>query len=99
MIRHVSLLTLTPDTTRAVVDSILAELRTLPEAIPAIRSFAVGADLGLADGNATIAVTADFDNVEDFALYRDDTDHQRILRESIAPRLSARTVAQFRLEL
>ena len=55
----------------------------------------IGRDLGLNEGNATFAVVADFDDVDDYLVYRDDPEHQRVIAECIAPILASRTAAQY----
>ncbi|MCB1285854.1 MAG: Dabb family protein, partial [Microthrixaceae bacterium] len=75
MIRHVVVLTLTETTPRDHAERIVAELRGLPGSIPELVDYRVGVDLGLAEGNATIAVTADFADADGWATYRDHPDH------------------------
>lgn len=91
MIRHVSLLTFHDGADLAPFEAALA---TLPEILP-IRNYQVGRDLGISQGNASYAVVADFDSVADYEQYRDDPEHQRILRELAKPMLVARTVVQY----
>jgi hypothetical protein len=90
-IRHVSLLTFAVDADLAPFETALA---TLPDILP-IRNYRVGRDLGINDGNATFAVVADFDTQADYLQYRDNPEHQRILREIAGPMLVARTVVQY----
>lgn len=90
-VRHISLLTL-DDT--CDVDALVAELRRLPEQIPALRSYVVGRDLGISEGNATVAVVADVDDEAGFVAYRDHPAHQRVLDELIRPHLVARAAVQ-----
>ena len=58
-LRHVVLLTFDES---CDVDELVATLRELPAAIPELRRYVVGADAGLAEGNATVAVVADVDD-------------------------------------
>jgi hypothetical protein len=89
--RHISLLTLTPD---ADVEAVAAAIRNLPSTVSSIRGYSVGVDAGLAEGNATIAVVADFDDVDGYLAYRDDPSHRAVLAEHVAPVLVARTALQ-----
>jgi hypothetical protein len=95
MLRHVVVLTFTEPTASTTIDEIAAELRTLPDAIPDLRAYTVGRDLGLAADNAHLVVIADFDDEAGYVRYRDDPQHQRIIAERIRPALASRSAAQF----
>jgi hypothetical protein len=95
VIRHVSLLTFAPDTTDRQIDAIVQALAGLPERLPKLRSYTFGRDAGINAGQASFAVVADFDTVDDYTEYRDDVEHRRILAELITPVLAGRTAAQF----
>ena len=97
MLRHVVALTFRDDVAAEEIDSIAEQLRTLPSSIAAIRSYVVGRDLGLAEGNAQLAVVADFDDAAGYAVYRDDPGHRAIITERILPLLQQRSAAQFEL--
>ena len=94
-LRHVVLLTLDDD---CDVDAAVDALRALPAAIPELRSYVVGRDAGLAAGNATIAVVADFDDEAGWATYRDHPAHRQVIAERLQPWLLARTALQHRTE-
>jgi hypothetical protein len=89
--RHVALLTLDD---RCAVDALVDALRTLPAAIPELRSYQVGRDAGLAEGNATVGVVADFDDEAGWRTYTDHPAHQAILAERIKPHLLGRAALQ-----
>jgi hypothetical protein len=89
--RHVVLITLDDD---CDVDGLLAALRELPAAIPELRSYVVGRDAGLSEGNATIAVVADVDDEAGWLAYRDHPAHQQVIAERMRPHLVARTAVQ-----
>ena len=97
MIRHVSLLTFTPDASDARIDAIANALSGLPARLPKLRSYTFGRDAGINPDQASFAVVADFDNVDDYVAYRDDPEHRRILAELIAPILASRTAAQYEI--
>jgi hypothetical protein len=97
VIRHVVLLTIDPSAPTAP-QVIVEALRELPAAIPELRSYEVGVDLGLADGNATVAVVADFDDVDGYTTYRDHPAHRAVIEELISPVLVARTAVQHHLD-
>jgi hypothetical protein len=51
-----------------------------------------------APANFDYSITADFANVEDFAVYRDHPEHQRFIAEHITGRVSERVAVQFEYE-
>jgi hypothetical protein len=95
--RHVVLLRFTDVTAANDVRAITDALNTLPAQIPELRDYRIGTDLRLAEENAHFAIVADFDNVEGYAVYRDDPEHQRIIAELIRPFLASRTAAQYEI--
>jgi stress responsive alpha/beta barrel protein len=97
VIRHIALLTFTPDATDAQIDAFAQALSGLPERLPNLRSFAFGRDAGINPGQASFAVVADFDTVDDYIEYRDDPGHRRIIAELLIPILAARAAAQYEI--
>ncbi len=94
MFRHVSALTFSADATEEQVDEVVAALLELPSQIPQLRSYVVGRDAGLAEGNADLVIVADCDDVDGYLAYRDHPVHQQVLAERIRPILAARTAIQ-----
>ena len=94
MFRHVVLLTFSDEASDARVQEVVDHLRTLPAAIPEIRSYEVGRDAGLAPGNADVVVVADFDDADGYAVYRDHPRHQEVIATRITPILAARSALQ-----
>jgi hypothetical protein len=95
VIRHVVVFRFTDGTTADQKEAVRAALRRLPELIPEIRAYRFGDDLGLRDDNYEFAVTADFDDIDGFLVYRDHPDHLKAIAEYIAPIAKARAAAQF----
>lgn len=95
MIRHVVLLRWTAESTADQHQAVLDELTTLPAAIPEIARYRLGEDLGLAEGNASLSVIADFASVADYEGYRDHPEHQRVIAERIKPILAGRAAVQY----
>ncbi len=85
MLTHIVLITAAPDTTDEQVEAIVTGLRALPAQIYAIGSYEVGRDLGLADGNATVAIQATFASPDDLQTYVDHPAHQQVVTELIRP--------------
>ena len=98
MIRHIVLLRWTPESTPEQHQAVLDELRALPTVIPEILRYRLGQDLGLAEGNASLSVIADFASVADYEAYRDHPEHQRVIAERIKPILAGRSALQYEYE-
>jgi hypothetical protein len=98
MLRHVVLLSWTESATAEQRSAVVDALNTLPAQIPEIRSYRVGADAGLAaQGNAHLAVVADFDNVDGYFVYRDHPAHKDVIARLILPILASRAAVQHEL--
>jgi len=95
-LRHIVTLTFRDDTPAAQVEAIADALRELPEQIPELRSYVVGVDAGLTEGNASLAVVADFDDVAGWEAYRDHPAHQAVITQQIVPALATRSAVQHR---
>jgi Stress responsive A/B Barrel Domain len=95
MLRHTVLLTLSTDPASETTKTIVEALRKLPAQIASIREYEVGADLGLNDGNATIAVVARFDDEKGYLEYRDHPAHRAVIDELISPVRQSRAAIQF----
>ena len=95
MIRHVVLFRWKPEATPEQKKLVAAELGKLPSGISSIRSYVLGADAGINQGNAEFAVTADFDDEAGYLAYRDDPRHREIIGQYITPIAAERTAIQF----
>ncbi len=96
MIRHVACLTFVDHATPAQRQAVLDALGRLRAQIPAIRAYAFGVDAGI-DGsaNASLAITADFDDAAGYETYRDHPEHRAVLVEVIRPILTSRVAVQY----
>ena len=90
MVRHVVTLTLLPGTTPEQVAALVDEIGTLPHLVPGVRGYSVGSDLGIDEGNATVAIVADFEDELAYEVYRDHAEHRRVIVEHVRPLLAAR---------
>jgi hypothetical protein len=97
MVRHVVTLTLQDGTTPEQVQALVDEIGTLPHLVPGIRGYSVGSDLGIDQGNATVAIVADFADALDYEVYRDHPEHRRVIVEHVRPLLAARAAVQHSL--
>lgn len=94
VLTHIVLITTSADATDEQIEAALAALRALPEQIEAIAGYDVGRDLGLAEGNATIAVRATFASPTDLDAYIAHPAHQQVVTGLIGPIAAAVTRAQ-----
>lgn len=97
VIQHCVLITFVPEATDEQRQAVVAALRALPASIEQIVSYHVGLDLGWADGNASVAVVAQFSSQEDWQAYQDHPDHQAVIQDLIAPIRQSRVASQFQL--
>ena len=95
MVRHVVMFSFKDDAAPRAIDAYEAAIRGLPAIIPQIRDFKVGRDIGVNPGNLHMVVNADFDSVADYLAYRDNPDHQRVIKELGAPIMAQRAAVQF----
>lgn len=93
-VRHTVLLRWSSEVTPERIEEVTAALRALPGAIPELRSYLVGSDAGLAEGNWDYAIWASFDSVEGYETYRDHPRHLAVIEELIRPVLADRAAAQ-----
>ncbi len=97
MFRHVVVFKFTPETTRDQLEELARQLRTLPGAIPEIKDYHVGLDAGLNPDSYQFAVVADFDNVDDYLVYRDHPVHRDIISTYVRPIVADRAAVQYEL--
>jgi len=95
MFRHVLLMTVRPDATTVEVAGLVAALRALPGKIPEIASYHVGQDLGLRDGNATLALVAAFVDEAAWRAYLAHPAHRAVVTDHVEPVVADRQSAQF----
>ncbi|HZO35669.1 MAG TPA: Dabb family protein [Solirubrobacteraceae bacterium] len=96
MIRHVVLFKWKAESTAEQRAAAIAELRTLPDQIEAVRSFVVGENVGDPD-NHELAVIAEFDDIESFRAYSDHPAHLDVAIKTIGPILEQRARIQTEL--
>jgi hypothetical protein len=95
VIRHVVVFRWNDSVTDEQLVAMSAALDALPATIAEIVSYRHGPDLGLAPASSDYSITADFANVDDFAVYRDHPEHQRFIAEHITGRAAERVAVQF----
>jgi hypothetical protein len=77
------------------LDRVRERLDSMPTAIPEIRGYAHGSDVGVAEGNYDYVVVADFDNVDGFRTYRDHPHHLLLIEELIKGNVAQRAAVQY----
>ena len=95
MLHHVVVIRLQEGVTDAQVAEVLAGLAALPAAVPQIRSFTCGRNLGLTPNAADLAFHATFDNADDFAAYREHPAHKAFGADVLRPVMASVTPIQF----
>jgi Stress responsive A/B Barrel Domain len=95
MLHHVVTFHLGSDAPAGQAERICDAIDALAARLPEVRSAATGVDLGLREGNASCAAVLTFDDVDSFGVYADHPEHQRIIRELIAPHIDSRHPVQF----
>jgi hypothetical protein len=95
MLHHVVTFQLSSDAPDGQVERICEAIDALASSLPEVRSAASGADLGLREGNASFAVVLTFDDVDAYRVYADHPEHQRIIKQMIAPHIDSRHPVQF----
>jgi hypothetical protein len=97
VVRHVVLFRFNPDAKEADKQSLRAGLTELGGAVPEIRRYEFGDDLGLADGNFDFAVVAEFASPSDFDTYAAHPLHQRLITELVRPILAQRVALLYEM--
>lgn len=98
MLRHVVMFKLKQDAPADATKSLEAGLSLLAQAIPEIAAYDYGADLGLREGNFDFGLVADFVDAEAFHRYSAHPDHQRFIRDCLAPIVADRVSVQFEID-
>jgi hypothetical protein len=97
MLRHVVLFDWIPEATDQQKRRVTDELRTLPPLMTGLRSFLVGPDAGIVDGNFSFAVVADFDDAQSYLAYRGHPAHRAIIEQVINPITRQRVAVQYEI--
>ncbi len=95
--RHVVMFQWKPETTEAQVEALVEGLAKLPGIIPQIRHYTFGRDAGINGGNYDFVIVAEFDNVDDYLVYRDDPDHNTLIAGLVKPIVASRAAVQYAL--
>jgi hypothetical protein len=97
MIRHIAVFRWAEGTTPEQIDAVARGLRALPEQVLSVRSYEVGADLGLGEGRWDFAVAATFDDPAGYQAYVDHPAHRAVAEDLIGPIKADRAHVQMRI--
>ena len=95
MIRHVVVMTWTAEATEEQKREAMSAVATLPPLMKGLLNYSFGADAGLADGNASFAIVADFEDVDSYLAYRTHPAHLEVINRAIAPISANRRAVQY----
>ena len=94
MVRNVVLIRCKPETSSEQIAELEAALRAID--FPERSNFSMGEDLGLREGNMSVAILADFVDEDAYRRFDADEEHNRGRRELIAPMAETVVRCQFR---
>ncbi|WP_420435700.1 Dabb family protein [Candidatus Poriferisocius sp.] len=97
MIRHVVMFKFRDDADEAQRQAVHDAIATMPEVTGVTEAYAIGPDLGLAEGNFDFAVVGDFADQAAYETYRDNLEHRRIINEIIRPVVTERAAIQYEI--
>lgn len=97
MIRHVTLFAWIPEATDKQKKQVAEELRALSPLLTGLRSFHVGPDAGIIEGNFDFAVVADFEDAESYLAYRNHPAHRAVVQEVTTPITKERVSVQYEI--
>lgn len=97
MLRHVAVFRWKEGTTPDQIAEATRRLAALPGRIAQVQRFAIGPDVGGADGHWDFAVVADFDDLAAYRVYATHPDHLSAVTEAVVPIRAERAVLQYEL--
>ena len=83
------------DVDDAHIEAAGAALTELASRLPEVGDYRHGPDLGITDGNFDYVVVGEYASMDDYLAYRDHPDHQALIQQYIAGRVSARAAVQY----
>lgn len=95
MFRHVVMFEWVDAVDAADIVAIGVALDALVATVPEVLSYRHGPDLGISDGNFDYVIVGDYATVDDYVVYRDHPEHQRIIAELIKPHVAKRAAVQY----
>lgn len=97
MLRHVVMIQFTDETTDADIAAMVDGLAPMPDLIPEIRSYSIGRDAGISEGNFEMVIVGEFDDEAGYHTYASHPDHVAVIVEKIKPFIAQRAAVQYLL--
>ena len=82
----------------ADIDAMADALDALVATVPEVVSYVHGPDVGISEGNFDYVIVGEYASVEDYVVYRDHPEHQRIIAELVKPHVAKRAAVQFQAD-
>ena len=98
MFRHVVMFKWVEDVDSAHVDAMAQALDALVSTVDEVMSYEHGPDLGISEGNFDYVIVGEYASADDYVVYRDHPEHQRIITELIKPYVASRAAVQYRTD-
>lgn len=95
MIQHITLIYFKEGTDDERQQKVLEAFQQLPSLIPQVKQFRCGLDLGLLDGNASLAVVAEFASSDDFLVYSTHAAHAEVIFPVCGEVMASYSTSQF----
>ncbi len=95
MIQHITLVYFKDGTDSERKQAVLEAFQKLPSLIPEVKAFRCGLDLELLEGNAGLAVIAEFASVEDFMAYSTHAAHAEVVFPVCGEVMASYATSQF----
>ena len=91
------MITFTDDASEEQKLALYDGLAKMPVLMDFIRRYEFGPDLGLGQGNPSMALVADFDSEEDWRKYSAHPDHLELIGNLVKPIVAASTRVQYQV--
>jgi hypothetical protein len=78
---HIAMFRIRPDVEEAEIERVRGRLLELPGLVPGVKTFSVGRDAGISDGNWDMVVVAGFDDEAGYRAYAAHPDHHPVIME------------------
>ncbi len=98
MFRHVVMFEWVDGVDNADIDAMADALDALVATVPEVVSYVHGPDVGISEGNFDYVIVGEYASVEDYVVYRDHPEHQRIIAELVKPHVAKRAAVQFQAD-
>lgn len=95
MFRHVVMFKWNDDVDEAHIEATGAALTALAATIPQVGDYRHGRDVQMTEGNFDYVIVGEYASADDYVVYRDHPDHQALIKQYIAGRVSARAAVQY----